>query len=517
MTGGASLNIDSLVAALNKGMLVLEATYRSYTPWTGGCSRNASMLVEGNSIVGVCLPDAKGLIGRARWLGRIAVATALNMNIDAREAERPIERMLGSTREASTVRVVVEPLEDPERIVQVLDKAYQAAVGASVQRRGKGKDKQSPLVVLLDEIGRASGDNGFKHLAGNNRLKLAVMGKKKLEEIVAKIPLPPGLLGGFKLKAYLRPGADKARASAAAALLAATPILAGLGAMTSRGFGRFCLDNYHGGTGSEDVLEDLTCKSLERLTAQSAAEIVAELHRSLGEMLQKIAKPNKKLGHTPFLDTSLTTAVAINNTDIYQTLNKIATAVTKQCWKKIVGLNIMSPGANLHTWPLGLPRRQSTGGYTLASGPDIACERSLLGKLGRRLSMIHLYPLPPRGQIVKIVAAVYRARDLDRLLLKESNNGEKLKKDGNRLYHVGRYIINYKYNIKKKKKIPKFSNYHYIAVNEIASSSRIPDPCNTGHGEYGGILGPQGLVHGPILDAALRAALDFVIRGLVRC
>ncbi len=505
MTAGASLDLGSLSAAVDKSMLVLEATYRAYTPWTGGCARNSTLIVEGGRVVGVCLPEAKGLVGRARWLGRIAVATALGRNIDMEEAEKPIARLLGSTSEASSVRVVVEPLRDPAMIVQVLDKAYQvAALKASTQQRERGRGKPDYLAMLLGEIGRASGDDDFKELEANKRLGLAVMGKKKLGEAAAKTPLPPDLLGGFRLRVYVRPGAERARASVAAALLAATPLLAGLGAMTSRGFGRFCLDSYQGRGGAEDILEDLTCKSLARLTEASAAELVAELHRSLGEMLLGVARPKGKPGHTPFLDDNLTTAVTLNlKNGVYAALNKIAVAVTKQCWKNVRKLKITSPGANLHTWPLGLPRQQRTGGYIVTSGDDEMCNPRLLGDAGRRLSMIHVYPLPPAGQRVNVIVAVYRAYDLNSLLKSEGNT---------RLYHVGKYVVN------RKGRRPIFSRqYHYVTVSKVASSARIPDPCGTQHWEYGGVVGPQGHVHGPLLDVALRAARDFVVAGLGRC
>ncbi len=498
MTAGASLDPASLRAAVEGNTLLLEATYHAYTPWAGGCARNSTLVVEGGRVAGVCLPDAKGLVGRARWLGRIAVATALGKNIDMREAEKPVARLLGSTSEASTVRVVVESLNDPAKIVAVLDKAYQAAASkASTPQRGK----PNYLAMLLGEIGRASGDPRFGDLAGNKRLGLAVMGRKKLEEVAAKTPLPPGLLGGFKLKVYLRPGADKARASLAAALLAATPLLAGLGAMTSRGFGRFCLEGYQGGGGAEDILEDLTCESLARLTAQSAAELVAGLHRTLGERLLGVASPKGKQGHTPILDEELTTAVTLN-TGVYEALNKIAVAATKQCWKSVRRLKTTSPGANLHTWPLGLPRQQRTGGYSIAGGPNRMCVPSLIGEPGRRLSMIHLYPLPPAGQRVNVVVAVYRAYDLNSLL----DGGSR------RLYHVGKYVVG-----RQGKRLIFSKQYHYVAVSDVASSAAIPDPCGTQHWEKGGILAPQGSAQGPLLDAALRAARDFVVEGLRRC
>ncbi len=505
MTPSDILDLNSLNTAVRENTIVLEATYKAYTPWAGGCARNSTIVVENGRVADVCLPDAKGLIGRARWLGRIAVATALGKNIAMREADKPVSAVLGSTDEASSVKVLVEPLNKPGSVKQLLNKAYKSALSELDFSSKRGRNKTGPLELLLRGIANATNDKEFEELKNNDRLRLAIMGRKGLREVAAKVPLPPSL-AGFRLKIYARPGMEKKRISVATALLAATPLLAGLGAITSRGFGRFCLNEYVGGKGLEDLLEELRCDSQARLSEQSAAKLVKEIHRDLGEKLKSIFKPSESPGNTPFLDYNLTTAVTLKESTYYKAINAIASAVTKQCWKSILNISILSPGANLHTWPLGLPRQQKTGGYIIDKDRrDIFCSNRPLGEPGRRLSLIHVYPLFTIGNIVNVALAVYKSRDLDKLLTNDSP----------RLYHVGAYIIGYQRRNNRRR--PIFSDYHYVAVKTIASSRIIKDPCNTQHNEPGGIQSLHNYMQRPLLDSALMAARDFVIEGLKRC
>jgi len=508
-----SLDINSVAGAIASQRLVLEAKYRAYTPWLGGCAWNATVKVADGRVVDVCLPDSKGLIGRARWLGRIAVATAIGRNIAMSEAEKPVARALGSTSEASSVRVVVEPLQNRRSLVQKLDRVVQRAA----RRLGGGQVRvQDALSRIVEEIAGEFRDPAFRAVSRNARLGLLAMGRAPAKEAVAKAaartPLPPPL-AGFRLKVYARVDPGDARVRAAAALLAATPLLAGLGAAASRGFGRFCLESYNERLGLQGLLDKLKCGSLAGMQPGNAMSLVKSLHRNLGNLLLQVSQADSgKQGHTPVLDDSLSTVVSVGGS-VYEVLKKIGEAVTKQCWKGVAGFRPTAPGANLHTWPLGLPRQQKTGGYTVdLSGEDERCKERILGEAGRRLSMIHLYPLPPAGNQVNIVVAVYRARDLEELL--DSPSPER-----KTLYHVGRYIVGYQQ--RRGRRVPQFGDYHHVSVNRIASTlGDISDPCDTGHRERGGIRGPRSTEKATspeeILDYALRFARNFVVECLRR-
>ncbi|MCE4613660.1 MAG: hypothetical protein F7C07_07525 [Desulfurococcales archaeon] len=574
MTTSDTLDLNSLITAVRENTLVLEATYKAYTPWAGGCARNSTIVVENSRVVDVCLPDAKGLIGRARWLGRIAVATALGKNIDMKEAEKPISAVLGSTKEASIVKVYVKPIfnhpkvHDKRGIIKILDDAAQLAIRRTIKdviqdlnrkcNRKKGSVNVSQLALnnMLSELSKPLDIPEFNLLKNNTRLKLISMESIKwesydkcralrnnllkifnqlksnimtndndiMEKIIkglSKIPIPPDLVE-FKITIKVninknrKLGLDdqklEKRIKAATMLLATTPFLAGLGAITSRGFGRFCITNYniyHYEKELSDLLAQLKCENLSKLSIYENKDLIINLHLMLGKLLLEVTTLDARHGHTPILDPSLIEVVPVE-ANMYAILNRISKSVTKQCWKTIAQLNPKKPGANLHTWLLGLPRRQTTGGYTITKNrSDKFCNNELIGDPGRRPSLIHIYPIFSTRQLVNVIVTVYKSGDLKRLLANENP----------RLYHVGRYIIGYK--IVNNKKVPQFGKYHYVAVNKLAFTRIVKDPCATKHSEkhreYGGIQSPQGIIQGELLDTALTVARDFVVRGLEGC
>ena len=526
--------------------LVLKARFRAYTPWAGGCAENTTILVADNGVIGICLPNSKGLVGRARWLGRIAVSTSLGRSLDMRVAEKPVSKLLGSLDGASLVRVLVEPevLKDKSKIAGILDsldRILRDSRRVKVLEEVKSLEYLSFILNKIEELVDDARNNGFALLAHNPRLRLTLMDKKEPDEIMARIPLPPPL-ADFTLKIYRRSTvlSDKKSLSAASMLLAATPVLAGLGAMTSRGFGRFCLEEYEFGRNFDanidnGLLEKLTCRNLSDPRSPVIKDI-EEIHSKLGNLLLKIYSTNKFVqrgsGYTPILDMRLTRATEANTNNMYEALNKIANAVTKQCWKKTAGLSPLKPGANLHTWALGLPRRQKSGGYDLVESNfkninDIFCLSSKDKyniDAGRRHSLIHVYPLPQNNadkksntNKIRIAIVVYKAYDLEHVIAKNSKQ---------KLYHVGRYII--KYKNKNNKKIPIFSKPHYVSIRKIAlTKNKIWDPCyrqgknQQRHYEIGGILRANRSIIYPtsgnareIIDKVLESAVYFIDKAI---
>lgn len=530
-----NLDFNQLLGSLESRTLILEADFKAYTPWAGGCAGNATIVVKNGRAVDVCLPDAKGLIGRARWLGRIAVATHLNRNIAMEEAEKPVAAILGSTSQASLVRVVVEPKLSRNAVVKKVRSAVEAL---SKIENMEARNPERLLEKLLYELGKVSDDPHLNVLADNARLKLPLASIKrarsneKLALLAARALLPPGL-ADFKLKVYARTPIDSIsggrenalhKVRAAAALLAATPLLAGLGSITSRGFGRFCIESYKLNLedyGLKEILDNLSCVKLSRLSGANAKDnaknYVVSLHKKLGGMLLDATDPEgkhlMKSGHTPVLDPNLTEVVELRDANIYKVLNKISKAVTKQCWKTLADLDAKSTGANLHTWPLGLPRKQKTGGYVIFhSGKNVLCENNVKGGGGRRLSMIHVYPLPPGGNIINVVVAVYKAYDFISILgsSRERNKINKGKTSRDKkevsLYHVGKF---------KRSKV-----FHYLKVAYIASRTEEErNICRSRHSEHLGIYrlrkGVVGAVNPmQIIDEVLGSARDFIVDGI---
>ncbi len=509
--------IQGLIDKIYGNNLIAKLEFKAYTPWRGGCSHSKTIVVDkAGNVIDVCLPEAKPLIGRARWLARVVAATVVGGAHRYEQVEAVAVKLFGSTNHASLFTVKVKPSANRAQLVKTLDRIVKNLASQRAVRQ------RNLLDAVLAAVEQGVGEKGFSKLADNARLRLAVMGLRSLGDVLAKIPLPPRLVRGFSVEIAWRPGVRKTveAAKAATALLAATPLLVGLGSTTSRGFGRFCLTGYETpGLENSDELrklfEGLSCDKLAALGEGEAADHVSALFGMLANTIKPfLEKQAGVVKHTgvPIVSRNYIEAIAING-DIYDALNAASKATTKQCWKKIAGLNVKKPGSNLHTWPLGLPRRQETGGYIIASLQDSTCLNRLEGSEGRRLSMIHVFPLPsPHGRTVA-VAIGYLAYDMVELV----------ENRGMRLYHVGRYIVGYRRDQRTGKKRPIWSNYHYISVGYIAANPRseISDPCGTGHREPGGLLYPRGSVKQPLssyrlVEEAFKAAFDFVVEALRR-
>ncbi len=508
--------IASMVERLYEDLLIARLEFRAYTPWFGGCSHAETLAVRNNMVVDVCLPDAKGLIGRARWLARIALSTAVGGASSYKVVEPAVSEMFGSTDRASPFRITVKPHANREELVHKLNSVLSSILGKPAP--GKARDI---VKNLLETVEAGLNIHGFSKLAGNARLGLVSIKVKSYSDAARKMPLPPELVKGFTLELAWRTGLGNGRrnslkAMASLAVLAATPFLAGLGGAASRGFGRFCLYDYRV-TGVEldeelrKLLEGLKCSSPKPLHEDEAADFISTVYGIIAGKVRRVAsavKGGSKMTFTPVVSQSYIGVVALKG-DVYDALNSISKAVTKQCWKRVARLGTQAPGSDLHTWPLGLPRQQKNGGYTLASNvKQTDCRKTLVGNPGRRLSMIHLYPLPSDGTRTPVVIIGYLAYDLTMLVEGEGRGGK--------LYHVGKYIKG-KYGGK-----PVFDKrFHYVSIDYIAANpgKRIPDPCRTRHSEPGGLRYPNHSATSPLTGAklveeAFKAAFDFVVRGL---
>ncbi len=579
--------INSLKKVIDKNTLIFEATYKAYTPWAGGCAENATILVKDNRVIDVCLPDAKGLIGRARWLGRIAVATALGKNIDMKLAEVPIGEVLGSTSASSPVRAIVKPLNKSE-LISLLDKAYRNAQEIIY------KNKDDPKKAIIQSIALYSSDQPYRIMLKNTRIKLALINKNEPKEIVSKMPLPPKHVR-FKLIIYSRIwDKNDPRVKAATALLAATPLLAGLGSMVTRGFGRFCIeeekylafkDNNKDNIVKE-IINSVKCDRWRVLTearkehlnqeiALLIKDSIINIYKNIGELLLKLVDDEKlkelreSSGYTPIIDESLSTVINLKTNNIYKIINKIGFASTKSCWKDIANFSrtkiksvdpecrdVMVPksGACLHTWPLGLPRLQESGGYILINPANIKTKikinqetddnteemfcstqsprmlsKQKLGKAGRRLSSIHIFPLPPFNDYVPVAIITYNSKDFIKIISGLPAKDKELEL----LYHVGRYALyvysekEFKSYRKKSRKFKckiKFSDFHYVSILKLAKKTNknvIIDPCSWEKDlkERGGIcIYEDGklryrYVYNPeeLIKEALKAAFNFML------
>ncbi len=532
MTQQINLNLVSEIDRLYRSnYFVARLDFKAYTPWAGGCSTTETIRVRNGHVIDVCLPEAKHLVGRARWLARIAAATVLGGAKEYKDVENASKTLLGSTNSASPFTITVTPHVSRVQLVKQLDRALTGINWGRVE-----------LNDLLGRISQAFKAKGFRELARNVRLNLMVRGRRGAS-LAGVIPLPPEAIKGFTVEVYRRPGNSRNTLQyvpALLALLAVTPLLAGLGKMTSRGFGRFCLDRYwlaqdlskQTSSKAISILKLAMCNSLEHLDERKAVDTIWSLLEGVGILL---VGSRRGAGHSqtkvPVASPDWIKAVTVKGT-ITDALTRIAKATTKQCWKRLLGLNIKSPGANIHTWILGLPRLQESGGYALlniAQVGDVRCVSARVEKRigsrtkirppgieGRRLSSIHTFPLPSRGTTTVTMVVGYKAYDFVSLLSNEQQ-----------LYHVGSYFVG---RDRGRMSFEKDScqRYHVVRVMHLAQLGQrdIPNPCGrdcrtVGHKEKAGVLTPQGhivAVSRPkeLVDVVFEAALELIATAIAR-
>ena len=199
-------------------------------------------------------------------------------------------------------------------------------------------------------------------------------------------PLPTGHRLVVRLTARTH-GAPLGEAALAVALALT---VFGVGRAATRGFGRYKLVEFEGLKGSyEHLLEEL--RSAQEKGARRLAGIIKSIFEEMGGARDASAPllpylPGATVmyrectvhpapfhiqeiinisGHPPTLDCS---NIHDREERVLCQLSAIGMATLKSTWKVYAGRRVKSPGPDLHTWPLGLPRGQTGGHYSNSTG-----------------------------------------------------------------------------------------------------------------------------------------------------
>ena len=397
LTEGEELKrLEEITRAYGEFKLILEAVFESYTPYMGGGFDTSTLRQLQNGQVYITgFPTAKQVIGRMRWLAKIALTGRRGIN-SLSDAEKKPEVMVKVS--SGTVKMGLLQALFGATPAQDAEKAWRSLVQVNVEPLISLSYKSRLDIVDEDLLAGQRGRRGPEPRLKNNRFALLSMGARSKNLVRGRKhlqildldwgggrkldPLRPGTVR-FKLKLILDVGRlrrviledgrslynlQDAVSDFLALLALLIPTVFGIGKATTRGFGRFMLKD--GKTvGSRagkaiKLLKDLpkSCNNIH-----NCEDRYKRLLKLLDEVTEDLAGPaNSQLYLAPSLKVSLnydlikavwaTLQVADQRrfSPISRAIEKIGQASMKQNWKKRKG----DPGLNVHTWPLGLPRQQ---------------------------------------------------------------------------------------------------------------------------------------------------------------
>ena len=158
-------------------------------------------------------------------------------------------------------------------------------------------------------------------------------------------------------------------------------IFSGIGSITTRGFGKLSIINLETKThvlkneiaNLKQLLDKIHQQGSEEGITNGLKELIsvslnyAANYKSLGKAgreirVYKLPKiPTLALNCTP--EVFRVETICISRRNAIRILECLGKSTMKVEWKRSLGLPITSPGKNLHTWVLGLPRYQRLTGY----------------------------------------------------------------------------------------------------------------------------------------------------------
>jgi len=433
----------------------VEIELEAYTPCMCGDfqTRHYEETSDGK-LVYTGVPTAKALLGKMRWLARLAVLLATaqgDLRLDHKLAEERypvitiknddktvklglIPFAFGTTIETQWKGVVSVSLHTPNT-----HKVYGASneiVDENTEALKKAGTRYALLTIGSDRTGLEPVD---PHIVGRVTLRIT-FDEKRLK--AAKIN--PACFKAFIL-----------------ALAQATPLLLGLGKGATRGFGRFKPTLKQAPALECSEYQEFK-QALENLLGPRDTETAASAATSLLETLARLAAAAANETSAGSATRHLSVAAVEGSwagileelpaSPMHAALAAIARATLKSEWKRLVYGYVKRPGSDLHTWPLGLPRSQKFP-YSKRKCRGSGCGKMKTGYLfidpslgdhaviskdewteigaeeGRLQSPVILFPLPPGGGKVIVVAVALKTCDFEDLV------GELV--SGKRLYHAG--------------------------------------------------------------------------------
>jgi len=487
----------------------VRAKYYNYTPYMGGNYEGKTFVYSNGKYVFVGFPSPQSLIGKVRWLARVAVASFIPNPRSYGDVERAFRVNLGNF-ELGLIEYAFGTLRDNSW-----------ASPFSVHLTYEVTNPR-PWDVAKKCYERKSRNKRFKCEERNRYNDLLVLGDVRNRE-PSNLPLTARGLT-IEIEIFKTP---RARAQCVDKIFDAfvttvllTPLLLGLGKATNRGFGRFEYQEVDHGVSKKilEILDKIAGKGVE----DDAETIKESVKEGIREFLELWAEAIKCLGYdanikkawidgfVPSLASVLHPVhgvyVSRRTYDANKALDIIERSVLKIEWKRAKGINTQGSGANFHTWPLGLPRNMRNTGYLPLSpnnAPGSRClNQSTLESLWksavlydikantlRRQSMFIMFPLPPKNNESRIVVLPLPAYDTNLEVDDKSPKRYDVK-----LFHVGKHRGS--------------NEYHVVPVSDIISTRNIADHCGR---DFGGVENPQ---RSPLINASfveiLQVAYDWV-------
>jgi|GEM_PF-3521768 len=297
----------------------------------------------------------------------------------------------------------------------------------------KGRLKTSRIFEDFMNSRNTSYENEpWKVLISIPRYALLITGKdpyKKVpRELYSRQPIPPGAM---KLTVTLRSRGSVSdwvkKVCSAALILSLT--LGGLGQATSRGFGKMKVDGVGGSSADvgKKVINIITTdevnavkKILEILSSDSAKPDLIRMVSRTGTNIRRQTGDGLPPVPTFHPDTMLVKAVKDpkyrGRIGVGRNPWKLMAAIGRAClkaeWKVLARRGYRSPGRNLHTWPLGLPRCITEKGGRVRTGYLLETDGE---EPGRLTSLVRITPLLGEHGKTNLIVYAFKTADLKEL------------------------------------------------------------------------------------------------------
>lgn len=530
-------------------VLYLEAV--NVTPWAGGGFKNKTIEVidAERGIYEFSLPSVETVKGVMRWVARAALNSVLNRS-DLREVDKVLAHIFGGRVGGETlpslITVIVEEelsnrsrleeelrilrdvmrklsnlqIRDITKLIQCIafytfnvnrdlspEDFYRRYCAPALPRRLS--DYIKGKLHLLKDIKDSTAKTELIKAYSIPRVTLKLMGARDLKDLIEALPIPPNYIR-LRIQLHLIRNPRKTIENSelinslkkfVALTLIYTLMVAGIGGMTSRGFGRFRITKVK-------CRDDELCQSIIKYVRDHEVrpkETIEGMHTELTKLAVNVIKVIEHLsGKTwgrgseskriPSLSQDNVIVKVIENprhifpglptathrkegkpvNDVWEVLSAIGFSTLKVIWKVLSGLIPAKKysGIGFHTWILGLPRWQQETGYAILDFNEFnTCVNKRKLKSadpGRRSSSIVLYPVIAKGT-TKVVIIDYVTLDdhLSRILSKEEA-----------LHHVGRHG-----DVKNPIR-------HVVRLNYAMTQKSIRSDC--GYDYPAGIMTPSG-------------------------
>jgi len=302
--------------------------------------------------------------GVMRWWARALIGGAIYREYGVfptiEIADEYVSCLLGSTRSSSKVAIETHINHKQARLIE-----FKGEWRKERDRRGREKEKLVRITAWVDQ--ESIGTTDFSRCA---RLKLLFINPRD--------PLSGYAPGTeFSLRVYKNAVSDMSDVEKQLAVfsLILGIFFDGIGKIISRGFGKMEIAEVKCGDEIKELEERLRGIFNDVKSSERADDAIKQLLKGAQEKAdeyieEKQLSPASKLSQKPeieVLDKSYFDYELINKfyNDWQQAVISISRAFLKASWKQYLSMSLKSPGEQLHTWILGLPRSQRRTGYFL--------------------------------------------------------------------------------------------------------------------------------------------------------